>query len=100
MINSITSFSGSDDSFFSQHISNSFMILIMPFKSSFEMTKAIPFPVFTTSRLFIFLSIAPFIAEANAMAVNITKTFLAKRTATCISGTPNLPNKAPQNPPD
>ena len=62
------------------------------------MTKGIPLPALTTPFLCIFLSIATFIAEADAMVANNKKIFLAKGTATCISGPPNLPNKAPRTP--
>ena len=77
-----------------------FMILLISSISSFQMTKVIPFSALTTPRLRIFLWIASSIAEADAIAANGAKRFLAKRTATFINGPANLPDKAPRSPPD
>ena len=67
------------------------------------MTKVVYFTIYftiTASFPHIFLQITPFIAEADAVVANSTKTVLSKGTLTFIDGPESLNNKASINLPD
>ena len=66
------------------------------------MTKLIPFPgsYNTFFTLFFFFLTAPSIREAVTIVNNGAKTFLAKETATFISGPAHLRSNVSSNPPD
>ena len=61
------------------------------------MTKIISFPAFATPYPRFFLWIATSIAEADVTEADDAKTFFTKETATFISGSASLTNKALRN---